>query len=129
VIRALIAFAVAAVAGAAIVSTAAAAKPEPVIADVDCGADGSLEVRVNGNGAFAAAHIIGGGIFVPVAFSNQHATFTDNEGNMFEEDEPDVAHNAPPNKDYLSCHFVVTFEDEEGTGTFTGDVVGFIPGR
>ncbi|MDP9237379.1 MAG: hypothetical protein M3P30_08290 [Chloroflexota bacterium] len=111
------------------VTGASAAKPEPLQVSADCGADGTLIVQVSqNNGTFSAAHIVGGGTFIPVAFSNQHGTFTDTEGNVFTEDPPDVSHRTPANKDILSCHFTITIEDDSGSGTFSGDVQGFVVG-
>ncbi len=110
-------------------SSAYAAKPAPQLVSLDCGSDGAFTVEVsNSNGVFAAAHVTGGGTIIPVAFSNQHSTFTDTQGNVFTDDPPDVSHNAPANKDILSCHFTATFADANGSGTFSGDVEAFIVG-
>ena len=122
-------------AATAIVASAQAAKPEAPLADIQCG-DTSYQAAVtsggsdNANNVFTPAHLVGGGLLVPVAFTNQHSTFTDPDGNVFEEDEPDASHHAPPNKDLLSCHFTVSFEDPGGgSGTFEGDVVAFLAGN
>ena len=100
--------------------------------EVDCGADGTFTVLLNGNGEFTPGRIVGGGVAIPVALSNQHGTFTDNEGNVFTEDPPDVAKgngNPGKNKDLLTCDFEVSFEDENGSGTFSGTATVFIVGR
>jgi hypothetical protein len=124
-----------ALAATAIVAAAQAANPEAPLADIQCG-DAHYQAAVtsggsdNANNLFTPAHLVGGGILVPVAFSNQHATFTDPDGNVFTDDEPDVSHHAPPNADLLSCHFTATFDDPRGgSGTLEGDVVGFIAGN
>jgi hypothetical protein len=123
------------IAAAALLATAFAAKPEAPLADIQCG-DVHYQAAVtsggseNANNNFTPAHLVGGGILVPVAFSNQHSTFTDPDGNVFEEDEPDVSHHAPPNKDLLSCHFTASFSDPDGgSGSFSGDVVAFLAGN
>jgi hypothetical protein len=123
--------ALAAVAGAfGLAGTASAAKPEPLTIELDCGDDGTLTVElVPGNGTFTPAKVVGGGTLIPVAFSNQHGTFTDNAGNVEEFDEPGIAKGGPHGKDFMDCHFVVTFEEPEGTGTFEGDVRAFIAGH
>jgi hypothetical protein len=108
-------------------SSASAAKPEPQLVSLDCRSDGVIDIAVSGaNGIFSAAHVVGGGTIIPVAFSNQHSMFTDNQGHVFTDNPPDVSHNAPHNKDILSCHFTATFTDANGSGTFSGDVDAFI---
>jgi len=133
VIRVVAAFSLAAAVLLTVAGAAFAAKPPSPPADVDCGADGTFVVAVSpGNGSFTPARILSGGsgLLIPVAFSNQVGTFTDNEGNTMSEPEPDVSHPAPANKDLLSCHFTVSFSDDTGTFTFSGDVVAFmVPGR
>ena len=87
---------------------------------------------MNGNGPFTPGRIVGGGVVIPVAFENQHAVFTDTDGNVFEEFPPDIVKgngNPGANKDLIVCDFEVTFEDETGTGTFTGTVTAFVVGR
>jgi hypothetical protein len=111
-----------------LVGTASAAKePNPLIT-VDCGSDGMFTVLGNsGNGAFTPAKIAnGGGVLIPVAFSNQVSTFTDNDGNVFTEPEPDASHPAPANKHLMSCSFSVSGSSPEGTFSFSGDVVAFM---
>ena len=109
--------------------TASAAKPDQFTIELDCGADGTLEVAVQGNGLYSPGRIVGGGAVVPVAFLNQHGTFTDNEGHTETFEDPDVSRGGPTNKDFIDCHFEGTFEDENGSGTFEGDVTAFIVGR
>ena len=115
-----------------LVVSAQAAKPEQPLADIQCG-DTTYQAPVsdhgNGNNDFTPAHLVGGGLLIPVAFSNQHGTFTDSDGNVFTDDPPDVSHPTPGNKTLLSCSFVVTFSDETGSGTFTGDVTAFLVAR
>jgi hypothetical protein len=128
--RILIALALAAVAAIGLTAAVSAAKPEQGTINVDCGADGTFVVGLTpGNGTFTPAPIVGGGNLIPVAFSNQVSTFTDNEGNTFTENEPDASHPAPANKDLLSCHFEATFSDDTGSGTFSGDVIAFMVGH
>ena len=128
-IRMLIAVGMAAVAAVVLTGAASAAKPQQQLVSVDCGADGTFTVTSSpGNGTFTPAHIIGGGNLIPVAFTNQVATFTDPDGNTITENQPDASHPAPANKDLLSCHFTATFSDSTGTGTFSGDVVAFMVG-
>jgi len=132
VIRAVVVFAAVVVGVLAIGATAFAAKPQQPLATVDCGTDGSFQVKTNpGNGNFTPAKIVGGGVLIPVAFSNQHGTFTDPEGNTFTQDEPDVSHNAPANKYLMSCHYTASFTDPSGgSGMFEGDVIAFeVPPR
>jgi hypothetical protein len=110
-------------------ATASAAKQPNPPATVDCGAAGSFQVTSSpGNGNFTPAKIIGdgGGVLIPVAFSNQSGTFTDPDGNVSTETEPDVSHPAPANKDLMSCHFTIAFSDPSGGSvSFSGDVVAF----
>ena len=99
--------------------------------ELDCGADGTLTVLVNGNGQFSPGRLVDGGVVIPVAFENQHGTFTDNEGNVFEEFPPDVTKgngNAGKGKDLIVCDFAVTFEDENGSGSFGGTVTAYVVG-
>lgn len=133
-IRTVTVFAAVVVGVVAFGASAFAAKPPSPPATVDCGADGVFQVTTSpGNGNFTPAKIIGngGGVLIPVAFSNQTGTFTDPEGNMTTETEPDVSHNAPANKDLMSCHFTVSFSDPSGGSvSFSGDVVAFrVPPR
>ena len=112
-----------------VIANASAAKEE---IDLDCGADGAITVLVNGNGRFSPGRIVDGGVVIPVAFSNQHNTFTDNEGNVFTEDPPDVTKgngNPGKNKDLITCDFAGAFEDENGSGTFSGTVTAVVVGR
>ena len=127
-IRFVIAVAVAAAAMLAFAGGAFAAKPEQPLITVDCGSDGSFTVIGNpGNGSFTPAKLAdGSGVLIPVAFSNQVGTFTDNEGHTSTQPEPDVAHPAPANKDVMSCSFSVSFSSPDGTFTFSGDVMAFM---
>jgi hypothetical protein len=112
-----------------VAATASAAPGQP--AELDCGTAGTFTVITNGNGQFTPGRLVGGGVVVPVAFSNQHSMFTDNEGNVFEEFPPDVVKgNGHPgqNHDLITCDFSITFEDEGGSGSFSGTVTGFIAG-
>jgi len=125
--------AVAAVIGIAmslfLVMNASAAQEEVVI---DCRDDGTYTALVGGNGVFTPGKLVGGGVLIPVAFENQHSVFTDNEGNVFEDSEPDVKKgngNPGRNKDLIVCDFTVEFEEEGGSGTFSGTVTGYIVGR
>lgn len=106
--------------------SASAAKPEPEIIEVDCGEDGTFDVTVSGNGQWTPAKIVGGGVFIPVAFVNGHGTFTDNEGNVEPFEDPDISKAGPTKKDFLTCHYAVAFEDENGSVEFEGDAVGFV---
>jgi hypothetical protein len=127
---ALIGVAAAAVLALGLAGTASAAPGEQV--ELDCGTDGTFTVLTNGNGQFTPGRLVGGGAVIPVAFSNQHATFTDSEGNVFEDFPPDVVKgNGHPgkNKDLITCDFSLTFEDEGGSGSFSGTVTGFVTGR
>lgn len=118
----------AAVAAIALTATAFAAKPAPPLIDVDCGADGTFTIIGGpGQGRWTPGIIAdGSGVLIPVAFSNQHGTFTDNEGHVFSDDPPDISKHAPANKDLMDCHFSVSFEDENGSGSFSGDAVVFL---
>ncbi len=110
--------------------TASAAKPEPFTIELDCGEDGTLEVALGpGNGTFTPVKIVGGGMLIPVAFSNQHGTFTDNGGHTEEFNEPDVSKAGPTKGNFVNCHFEIVFNDENGTGSFEGDVKAFIAPR
>jgi hypothetical protein len=116
--------------GAWTVSSVSADRPpeETEVITVNCG-EGDFTVTAHGDGKFGTARIDATGeIFVVTAFANQHGTFTDNQGNVEEFDEPDVSHRAPPNRDLIDCHFTAVFESEFGTETFEGDVTGFIAG-
>jgi hypothetical protein len=111
------------------VANASAAQEE---IELNCGADGTMTVQVNGNGQFSPGRIEGGGVIIPVAFSNQHGSFTDNEGHTEEFNDPDVTKgNGHPgkNKDLVTCDFSISFEDENGSGTFSGTVTAIVVGR
>lgn len=123
---------VAAVAALTIISGASAAKPEPEQVAVDCGSAGSFMVTNSGKSeaTFTPGHIVGGGTIIPVSFTNQVATFTDNQGNTTVESQPDVSKaNVPANKTLVQCHFTVSFSGPEGSGSVSGDVTGFVVGR
>ena len=128
---ALIGVAAAALLALGLATTGSAAQAEQV--ELDCGADGTFTVLTNGNGQFTPGRLVGGGgALIPVAFSDQHATFTDNEGNVFEDFPPDVVKgNGHPGKnhDLITCDFSITFEDENGSGSFSGTVVAFVAGH
>jgi hypothetical protein len=129
--RSLIAVGAAAAIMGALAMTASAAKPERETVNLDCGADGVMTASVvPGDGQWTPAKLLnGGGTIIPVAFTDQHATFTDNDGNTFNEDAPDVFKNAPPNKDLMTCSFTLDFEEEGGSGTFSGVVTAWIAGH
>ena len=129
--RTLVSLAAAAVVSGALVMTASAAKPERETVSLDCGADGVMTASVNqGNGQWTPAKLLnGGGTIIPVAFTDQHATFTDSDGNTFNEDAPDVFKNAPPNKHLMTCSFTLDFEEEGGSGSFSGVVTAWIAGH
>ena len=109
---------------------ASAAKEKPIF-DVDCGSAGTFTVvGTPGNGDWTPVRIVGGGMAIPVALSNLHGTFTDNDGNVFEFEDPDIAKNhAPAHKELLDCHFSADFQDENGTAHIDGDAVVYIVGR
>lgn len=108
------------------VSMGSAAPPERETVDLDCGADGTFVATLVGQGEWAPAFLDDGRLFKPTGFTDQSGTFTDNEGNVFEFTEPDVVKRSPPHRELLECSFTVEFVDEEGTGVFTGNVIGFI---
>jgi hypothetical protein len=128
--RALFVMAAAAALGLAVAATPAGAQSNPV--ELDCG-DGTFTVLTAGNGQFTPGRLIGGGgVLIPVSFSDQHTVFTDNDGNVFEDFPPDVVKgNGHPGqgKDLITCDISLTFEDENGSGTFTGTVTGYAVGR
>lgn len=108
-------------------SASAAPATEEVI--VTCGSD-TFEVNANGGGKFGTARVIETGqIFVVTAFSNVSGSFTTNDGQVFQFEDPDVSHPAPPNRELIDCSFVVTFENKFGEGQASGDVTGFYAGR
>jgi len=128
--RVVLAFIIAVFAGLGLAAQGSQAAQEQV--ELDCGADGTFTLLVNGNGQFAPGRIIGGGVVVPVAFADQHLTFDDGEGHVFEEFPPDVVKgNGHPgsNKNLVTCDFSLTFEEQGGTGSFSGTVTAFIVGR
>lgn len=109
--------------------TANAERPNVPLVSLECGAGGSFEVIVNGGRFGVARDTESGKIFVPFAFRNVAGTFTNNEGTVFEFEEEDISHPAPPNKDVLECTFDATFEDDDGTGEVSGEVSVFVVGR
>ena len=114
------------------IAFAASASAKQELVELDCGSDGALTVMVNGNGQFSTGRIVGGGVAIPIAFSNQHGTFTDNEGHTEEFNDPDVVKgNGHPGKNahIVTCDFEVTFEDENGSGSFSATVKAIVVGR
>ena len=100
--------------------------------EADCGGGDVGEVRVNlSSGEWAAAHPVGGGAFVPIAFGEEHGSFTDPDGNSFPIDEEGGAkgrseHNA---HDVVTCSFDIDVEFPDGSKlVLEGTVTGFFPG-
>jgi len=126
-IRFLIAALAGVVGSAILLATASAARPQPI--PLDCGDAGSFQILVSGNGPWTPGRIVGGGVVHPVAFTNQHSEFTDNQGHTFTQDDPDVFRtNIPANKELVHCSFSGNFQDANGSGTFSGEVDGYIVG-
>jgi hypothetical protein len=97
---------------------------------LDCGRDGQMDVVTGGNGDWTPGRIVGGGVLHPTAFTNGHGTFVDKEGNVTNVDDPDsFKANPPANQRYVHCAFTLTFEDENGSGTFSGELDGWISAR
>jgi hypothetical protein len=122
--------------GAALAGGSAAAAPvnapNATTVPLDCGAAGTFEVVVNGNGAFSPGHIVGdGGVLVPVAFGDETFTLTDTEGNVLvEETEPAHAKGrAAPKRTLIECTYSFSFELDGNTATVSGSVTAFRSGR
>lgn len=126
-IRKLIVAGLGGIAALVLIGSASAARGELV--SLDCGSAGSIDVVTNGNGQFTPGRIVGGGVVIPVGFSNQVATFKDSAGNVTVENPPDVSRRAPANKQIVSCSFSISGEAEGGTFSFSGDVQAFFVGR
>jgi len=122
--------------GTALTAGSAAAAPvnAPNALEValDCGAAGTFDVVVNGNGQFAPGHIVGGGVLIPVAFGPTTFTVTDPGGAVIvEETEPAVTKGSGKpkrNRPALECTFSASFEEDGNTVTISGTVTAFRAG-
>ena len=130
----------AALATAGITAGPAAAAPQKEVIPLDCGADGSYQVAVNGNGDFTPGNDTGSTtVVVPIAFENQRFVATAPDGTVLaDETDPgrmakgSVADRNP--RTQVHCTFTLTFvleqaEDGFPAGTslsITGDVIGYL---
>ena len=127
-IRTLAAFALAGVAALAIASQASAANPNAFVFTLDCGEDGDIRASLGGGGKWAPVRVLDreGRFFVPVAFSNQHGTFTGDDGSVEMFEEEDTSRHVPRDPELLNCSFDITFDVRGGSVQFAGDVEGYI---
>lgn len=118
----------------------AAAAPEKEVIPLDCGADGTYLVTVNGNGSFTPANDTGSTtMVVPIAFQNEHFVATAPDGTVLvDETNPDrevkgrVESHSPRRQ--VQCTFALSFvldEAEDGfpvgtTLSITGEVIGYL---
>lgn len=125
--------ALAAALAAAPASAAPSNAPNAVVVSLDCGAGGAFDVVVNGSGAWAPGHVVGGaGIVIPLAFGEETTTVRDPEGNVVaEETRPAMTKGraSARGRERLSCTYSATFEDDGLTITIAGSATGFIAGR
>ena len=100
---------------------------------MDCGSDGTFQVATfgkGGNSNFQPAHIIGtNSVVIPVAFSNVSGSFTDPDGNTQTFHEDDVSRHAPAHANLVNCHFSFSASGPDGSVSFGGDAVLYIPGK
>ena len=115
---------------------AAADPPRGDIFPLDCDNGSTYQVIVTGNGEFTPAHNLANtSMLIPTAFGEFHATLSDSEGNVIEEETqpPAIKGNSGNHQraTTATCTFTLTdsFEDPAlGTLTFTveGSVTGFV---
>lgn len=129
-----------ATAGIAGIAGPAAAAPEKELIPLDCGADGSYTIAVNGNGEFTPGNAAGSTTMaIPIAFQNEHFVATAPDGTVLaDETNPDrevkgqVESHSPRRQ--VQCTFALTFvldqaEDGFPAGTtlsITGEVIGYL---
>jgi hypothetical protein len=102
--------------------------PKATPVTVDCG-NGPFTAYTNGNGTWTPAHVGGSNqVFHPTAFGEFNGTFTDNDGNTSTFTDPPFARKTTPRngKPIIHCNFSVTFSDENGHGSGSGSVDGWI---
>jgi hypothetical protein len=95
---------------------------------LDCGPDGTATVITFSNGRWSPGlDADGTAVFVPTAFGELSGTFLPNDGgDPISFSDPPMIKTSPANKaPKLSCTFAMTFTDENGTGSFSGSVIGF----
>ena len=114
---------------------AAADPPRGDIFPVVCDNGSTYQVIGTGNGAFTPAHDLAStSMLIPTAFGEFHATVTDNQGNVIQEETepPAIKGNSGHRRaTTTSCTFTISdsFEDPDlGLLTFTveGSVTGFV---
>ena len=129
---------VAAIAALSAALTAVAAPAAPVnapnaeLVTLDCGAAGTFDVVVNGNGEWAPGHLLdGNGVVIPVAFGESTFVVRDAEGNVVEQGtEPATSKGKAKarGRERITCGFTLTFEEDGFTATVTGSGTGFMAG-
>jgi hypothetical protein len=88
-----------------------------------------VDIVVNGNGEFTAAHVLGStSVFIPTAF-NITFTFTPIVGSPMS--ETDTSAKAAPIKNTITCTIPVqtVFSGPQGSATIQGTVTGFFTPR
>jgi len=127
-----------AIAALTVALSATAASAAPVNAPnaqeftLDCGAAGTIEVVVNGNGAFTPGHLLDGpGVLIPVAFGEVTIVVRDAEGNVIDEftDEGATKGRARARgRERVSCTFTDSFTEDGTTVTISGSVTAILSG-
>ncbi len=97
----------------------------------DCGSAGPMDVVINfAAGQFAAAHVVGGGTFVPLSFGEQTVTFTPPGGTPQTQTFPGITKGQSSNAsgDTVTCSFDFTASQKGATVHVVGTVTGVIHG-
>ena len=105
--------------------------PNALTIQADCGSDGPVDVQINfAAGQFAAAHVSGGGAFVPLSFGEQTVTFTPPGGPSQTQTLPGITkgQSSHASGDTVNCSFDFTGTDRKSGATVrvVGTVTGII---
>jgi hypothetical protein len=115
---------------AAVHAAASGDGPNSQTISADCGSAGPVDVVINFQaGQFAAAHVVGGGTFVPTGFGEQTVTFTPPGGSPQTQTFPPITKGESSNAsgDAVNCSFDFTVTDRHGgTAHIVGTVTGVI---
>ena len=107
--------------------------PNAQTVHANCGSAGPVDVVINfQSGPFAAAHVVGGGTFVPVSFGEQTITFTPPGGTQQTQTMPPITkgQSSHASGNTVNCSFDFTATDRKSGATLriVGTVTGFIVG-
>jgi hypothetical protein len=100
--------------------------PNSSIIHADC--EGSpYHISINTRaGEFAAAHVVGGGTFVPTSFGETTIVITDENGTVTDTEPPLSKGSSSHNGGTLTCTYEFSLTEGGATVDISGSVTGFI---